>query len=418
MIPRKILSVAAATALTLGGLSTLTATAAGNDAGKNAAPVAKASSAAEAKKKPDVSTQIVGGVRVPEGAYPWMVRLSMGCGGTLVSKDIVITAQHCTEGSSRFTVSYGSNTLSNQRTVSVAGIREGRGSGYGDWTVVKLATPINISNYARVATDTSYDQGPRFRTMGWGDLYEDSRVGSEYLMQVDVPFVADSECGNSAEICAGDLQRGGIDSCQGDSGGPLLNLNGGHMLTGIVSNGDGCARPGKPGHYTRVSRYSADMAAAVRELGGTPFNGDSVQPTTKPTNTPTTKPTNEPTATPTQPVGSNSYSQTVNKAIANYGSVSSEINVKGAARTNVSIRINMTHKCLQHLRIDIITPDGKTNTVKKATNATGSQCQSWTGDKTDTYKMQSNTDGRWQIRVSDDFGGESGRFNSWGLNFS
>lgn len=43
---------------------------------------------------------------------------------------------------------------------------------------------------------------------------------------------------------------------QGDSGGPLIKLtNDRATLIGIVSNGNGCARPGFPGIYTKVSVY-------------------------------------------------------------------------------------------------------------------------------------------------------------------
>ena len=44
---------------------------------------------------------------------------------------------------------------------------------------------------------------------------------------------------------------------QGDSGGPLIvqNANGDYEQIGIVSFGEGCALPDKPGVFTKVSNY-------------------------------------------------------------------------------------------------------------------------------------------------------------------
>ena len=61
-------------------------------------------------------------------------------------------------------------------------------------------------------------------------------------------------------FCAGE-EKGGIDSCQGDSGGPLVVPNQSdsgqitYQIAGIVSWGIGCAKPGLPGVYTKVSNY-------------------------------------------------------------------------------------------------------------------------------------------------------------------
>ena len=67
------------------------------------------------------------------------------------------------------------------------------------------------------------------------------------------------------QICAG-YDEGGKDTCQGDSGGPLLvPFNDRWVQMGIVSYGNGCAKPRFPGVYTRVSYFIPWIAFNIRK---------------------------------------------------------------------------------------------------------------------------------------------------------
>ncbi|XP_078611054.1 tryptase-like [Branchiostoma floridae x Branchiostoma japonicum] len=95
----------------------------------------------------------------------------------------------------------------------------------------------------------------------------------DHLQEADVPIVSDSDCSGAyaplldltSEICAG-YMAGGIDSCQGDSGGPLVceSAAGTYYLHGLTSWGDGCAWPGKPGVYARVTAFVDWIRTTIR----------------------------------------------------------------------------------------------------------------------------------------------------------
>ena len=55
--------------------------------------------AARAADHSEPVREVVGGHLAPAGRFPWMVRLSMGCGGVLTAPGVVLTAGHCVTGS-------------------------------------------------------------------------------------------------------------------------------------------------------------------------------------------------------------------------------------------------------------------------------------------------------------------------------
>ncbi|WP_406204331.1 MULTISPECIES: S1 family peptidase [unclassified Streptomyces] len=226
------------------------------------------------------STRIVGGTPAAQNEFPFMVHLSMGCGGALYKKDVVLTAAHCMEGSgnnTRITVTAGANDITSGSAIKVKSTKVKVAPGYDgtgkDWALIKLARPIDKPTL-KIATTDRYNRG-MFTIAGWGDTKEGANTGTTKLRKATVPFVADRVCkrhyGNrlvsKEELCAG-YQRGAIDTCQGDSGGPMFRKDdaGKWLQVGIVSWGDGCARPGVPGIYTEVSHFAKDIARAADAL--------------------------------------------------------------------------------------------------------------------------------------------------------
>ncbi|MEV8564167.1 serine protease [Streptomyces sp. NPDC051322] len=223
---------------------------------------------------------IVGGTRAAEGEFPFMVRLSMGCGGALYAKDIVLTAAHCVSGTGNdtsITATAGSVDLQSPNAVDVPSTKVLQAPGYDgrgkDWALIKLSKPLNLPTL-KTATTTDYDKGT-FTVAGWGATSENGDQ-QRYLRKATVPFVSDTKCEKaygsdltpSDEICAGDVAQGGVDSCQGDSGGPMFRKDdaGAWIQVGIVSWGQGCAEPGYPGVYSQVSTFAADIKAAAATL--------------------------------------------------------------------------------------------------------------------------------------------------------
>jgi secreted trypsin-like serine protease len=228
-------------------------------------------------------TEVVGGQLAPGGKFPWMIRLSMGCGGALVAPRVVLTAGHCVDGTGRNTgikAVAGVTDLKSAKALTARSVRVIRADGFvdetqgRDWALIQLDKRLPLDTLPLVQGPG--DQGS-FTVMGWGQVREDSMRQERRLHFASVPTVPDATCAAeyrkagvklvvAESICAG---KAGVDTCQGDSGGPMIGRDnsGQWVLVGIVSWGLGCARNGYPGVYTQISAFRAAIEKAIDQLG-------------------------------------------------------------------------------------------------------------------------------------------------------
>ncbi|XP_072860072.2 transmembrane protease serine 11C [Pogona vitticeps] len=224
--------------------------------------------------------RITGGIpSYGDGEWPWQASLQRDnihrCGATLISNTWLVSAAHCfreAKNPRKWTVTFGTYLrpplmIRHVRTIIVH--EQYRYPAHEhDIAVVQLAKHVEFSGVVHhVCLPDAMEVFPYnidAVVTGWGAVSNDGETPN-VLQEATVKLI-DSETCNRKEVyngaitpgmlCAGYLE-GGIDSCQGDSGGPLVTPDIRNMwyLVGIVSWGDECAKPNKPGVYTRVTYY-------------------------------------------------------------------------------------------------------------------------------------------------------------------
>uniref|UniRef100_A0A8W7PMJ0 Peptidase S1 domain-containing protein n=1 Tax=Anopheles coluzzii TaxID=1518534 RepID=A0A8W7PMJ0_ANOCL len=145
-----------------------------------------------------------------------------------------------------------------------------------DIALLELARRIDFSASVRPICLSSGADGRRLLPDGAGSR-KNRNLGdkADTLQRAVVDVFRNEECesmyrrGNRSrtiartQLCAG-KGTGGVDACWADSGGPLVTSD--NVLIGIVSTGIGCARPGFPGIYTRVSEYASWIVTVIDRL--------------------------------------------------------------------------------------------------------------------------------------------------------
>ncbi|KAI7805544.1 putative hyaluronan-binding protein 2-like [Triplophysa rosa] len=242
--------------------------------------------------KPEPKKQInriYGGLKAIPGAHPWQVSVEAKtkggiffnhiCGGTLIKPCWVLTAAHCIEKKNDYRVMVGGLNLGlndpqpqfllAEKIFVHERYRETPNVVYNDIALLKVKASNGKCAKENQLVKTAclpkepFADGSECSISGWGAT-ENSEYGSRQLLDAQVLLISQEACSTNkvyaavlddGMFCAGYL-KGGVDSCQGDSGGPLTcERNQTHFIYGIVSWGDSCGEEGKPGVYTRVTKY-------------------------------------------------------------------------------------------------------------------------------------------------------------------
>ncbi|CAF3394991.1 unnamed protein product [Rotaria socialis] len=267
-----------------------------------------------------MSSRIVGGENAIKNSWPMVVSLRFNgtndhsCGGTILSSSYILTAAHCFRQISiddprGITIAAGmlnrSDPLQIIRNVDRIYIHPNFTNLPDDYrhdvALLHIDQPFVFASNSNITKTCIHrinplipvsenpKNGSRLAVIGWGQLLQQAPFIPEILQQVEI-FTIDNQdptCSVSINntdflFCSG-LYEGGKDSCQGDSGGPIFQWTGEYWeQVGIISHGKGCALPGFPGVYVRLSYYYNWIEEILKR------DGEHLEPGIPQTTTPNT----------------------------------------------------------------------------------------------------------------------------------
>jgi secreted trypsin-like serine protease len=234
--------------------------------------------ARELARRTQRGTRVIGGTTVTGKTFFDCVAVGndqdWGCSGTLIARNVVLTAGHCADFATR--VFFGRDVSKKGKIVRVAERvrhpeyhQKGK---HNDLMVLVLETAVTGVAPRSVAPSGLTDAATDARVVGFGNTDPAGFFGYGIKRQTDVPIASPScegevdgeedrviyGCDPALELIAGKplLAR---DTCTGDSGGPLYvaDPEGQWLLAGATSRATDSATNncGDGGVYVRVDRY-------------------------------------------------------------------------------------------------------------------------------------------------------------------
>ncbi|TRZ01593.1 hypothetical protein DNTS_010157 [Danionella cerebrum] len=237
---------------------------------------------------PTLNPRIRGGQNATQGAWPWMVSLHKRrhiCGGSLITKQWVLTAAHCVNGTkaSDLTVylglwkqaELGTGVAYDVSSIHIYGDVYKRP--HNDIALLKLTSSVNFTRTPNIKPmclaneSSSFPAGTSSWVIGWGCISATKTLPDSYpLQEVDVKVYSEDECKKKFSdftekmMCTG-TATGGKAAGYADSGGPLMSKKGSAWVqSGVVKSGfDDCSGSSPTTRYTRVSEYKSWITSII-----------------------------------------------------------------------------------------------------------------------------------------------------------
>ncbi|KAJ8918128.1 hypothetical protein NQ315_011585 [Exocentrus adspersus] len=227
-----------------------------------------------------IDGRIIGGSEVTRNSRPYQVALFINgrsfCGGSLITRNFVLTAAHCTISASYVELVFGAHNVNNQETTQLrltssniinhpqyqsATLRN-------DVALVRTPSSVTTNNNIQIITLAAANAGTYAGSTaflsGWGRTSDSSSGISPVLRGVSIQVITNAVCSGTygtsiiqtSNICTSGA--GVVGGCNGDSGGPLVV---GNVQVGVTSfvSARGC-QSGLPTGFARVSSFRTWIA--------------------------------------------------------------------------------------------------------------------------------------------------------------
>jgi secreted trypsin-like serine protease len=205
----------------------------------------------------------------------------------VIHEDMVLSAAHCnsaTNAIGQYALYLGGNGV-DRNGIRLHAIEAYEHPRYNpdkafanDFLILKLPRPMTGLPIATLNDNPDYPtDGDLLTVAGHGlrnseDTVEDT---PNIYHQVTIPYVENcsryfpgQQLDKDLQFCAGDMPGGGADACKGDSGTGIFDEKG--ICLGLVSWGIGCARPRRPGVYSRISSAERWIAHMICQHSSSP----------------------------------------------------------------------------------------------------------------------------------------------------